>query len=601
MLLLFPVFLALGLFVPGFFLAKYLRQPLAWAGGFVISLVVLFHSIFWLGILHVPLTVWTVAPCLAAATAAAAVLWRRSAAPAKKPAAPVWEGFDRVLLAGCVVVAAAVLARSAISPLIGFDAPWRWDFLAQRIFALGRFDFYPPLTPADFRTYFYVDGIPPLVSFTNFWLYASAGQYLPALICIFVAAQFVTTLAFTYGAAASIFSQRAGVLAAAMLAACPLFLRSLVLGQDTGLTALAIAAMVYYIAASRHEDSARSMVAAGLAAAVCALSREYGWIAVIAGAVAILWRRLPVRQAAIFAGVAAAAAGPWYVRSWVVAGNPFYSLSLGGFAVNEIHAGIMQYYKLVLGPQLWTVPMLKNLGLLLLLYATLQVLAGIPGIFRRFRETGYLSVIAVMLAGVWALSSAYTSAGILLSTRVLSPVMVLLSVAAATLAEPWMRRAGWRVAALVVLLVLQAWTIGHAVFYPNTPLEIAPGQWLQYAFRRNPDPVEFQVRDQFAAFLPAGSRMLSENAGLHAALADKGIDVVPVWSPEVRFLFSATPEEAERQLRALHIESAALYPESLNTQFLVQVSPFYAALPQRWRSRARVPGSFHLLVAPPAQ
>src|ERR1035437_6596006 len=125
---------------------------------------------------------------------------------------------------------------------MGGDMLFRWDFLAQRLLALGRFDFYPPLTPADFRTYFFVDGIPPMVSFTHWWLYASAGRYLPPLICVFVAAQFACTLAFTYGAASAVFSRRAGVLAAAMLAASPLYFRSVVLGQETGLTALGIAA-----------------------------------------------------------------------------------------------------------------------------------------------------------------------------------------------------------------------------------------------------------------------------------------------------------------------------------------------------------------------
>src|SRR5206468_12640493 len=118
---------------------------------------------------------------------------------------------------------------------------------------------------------------------------ASAGRHLPSLISIFVAAQFACTLAFTYGAASAVFSRRAGVLAAAILAATPLYFRSVVLGQETGLTALAIAATIYFVVTG-------SMVSAGLAAALCALSREYGWIAVIAGVIALLWRRQPLKQ-----------------------------------------------------------------------------------------------------------------------------------------------------------------------------------------------------------------------------------------------------------------------------------------------------------------
>src|SRR5262249_38174001 len=153
---------------------------------------------------------------------------------------------------------------------------------ARRLLTLGAFNFYPPLTPADFRTYFFVDGIPPLVSFTYWWLYASAGSHMPSLTSILVAAQFACTLAFTYGAASVVFSRRAGVLAAAGLAASPLYFRSLVLGQETGLTALSIAATIYFTVTARQSKDSRTMILAGLAASVCALSREYGWIALIA-------------------------------------------------------------------------------------------------------------------------------------------------------------------------------------------------------------------------------------------------------------------------------------------------------------------------------
>ena len=589
MLWMLPVLLLTGLFLPGFFLAKYLRHQLWWASAFVLSLLVLFHSVFWLGVFGAHITLGTVLPCMVL-TSAAAWMCRRHATPDKTPKSTPLSRQDRILLFSSGLAGLALLIRSAISPWAGFDSPWRWDFLAQRIFQLGRFDFYPPLTPADLRTYFYVDGIPPLVSFTNWWLYASAGRYLPWLICIFVTAQFVCTLAFTYGAASTIFSRRAGILAAAILAACPLYFRSVVIGQETGLTALSIAAMIYFIASARQSNDVPAMVAAGLAAALCALSREYGWIALIAGAVALLWRRAPLKQVLIFAAVAAAGAAPWYVRNWIRAGNPFYSLRLGDFAVNPIHDGILQYYKLLLGFQQWPGRNWINLLWLLLLYATFQILAGIPGGLSRFREHGYLMAMTLLFSAVWLQSAGYTSGGILVSTRVLSPAMVLLSITGAGILERLTQRAKWNIAVIAAVILCQMWTAGHGVFYPDNPLNLPLGQWAQNAFRRIPEPAEFQVRDQLAKILPARSRMLAENAGLHAALSEKGIDVVPVWSPEVRFLFLSPPEDAERQLRALNIGSVAYYPQSLNTRYLTAVSPFYAALPQRWRVLAQVRG-----------
>jgi hypothetical protein len=66
---------------------------------------------------------------------------------------------------------------------------------------------------------------------------------------------------------------------------------------------------------------------------------------------------------------------------------------------------------------------------------------------------------------------------------------------------------------------------------------------------------------------------------------------VPVWSPEVRFLFSSSPQDSESRLGSLHIGIVACYPESLNMAYLASASPFYASLPDRWRGLARTEGS----------
>ena len=613
MLFLLPLFLILGLFLPGFFLAKYLRHSLPWASAFAMSLLVLFHSIFWLGIFHVAITLWTVLPCLIVVSAGAAWMARRSAVPAtmpvpakpsttsrKKPPPtarnPLWTTGDRILILSSGLVGGLLFVRCAITPLIGYDTRFRWDFLAQRLFALGRFDFYPPLTAADFRTYFYVDGIPPLVSFANWWLYASAGSYLPTLISVFVAAQFACTLAFTYGAATALFSRRAGVLAAATLAASPLYFKSVMLGQETGMTALAIAATIYFVVTARQPKDTAAMVSAGLAAALCALSREYGWIALVAGIVALLWRRQPLKQVCVFAAVAAAVAAPWYVRNWVLAGNPFYSMSLLHFAVNPIHVAILDYYKASLGFHRWTLHNWVSLGYFLLLSATPQILAGIPGAFRCFRRHGYLSVIALLLFAVWLQSVGYTSAGVGISTRVLSPLIVVLSITGAGVLELLTQRARWHTATMAAIILCQGFTMAHGVLFPANPNELNISQWPQRAFQRVPAPLEFEVNNELVRFLPPGSRVLSDNAFLHAALLDMGIEVVPVWSPEVRFLFSSSPEESERRLRELRIGSVVYYPKSLNSRYLDSSSPFYAAMQQRWHILVQIPGRMSIWV-----
>ena len=71
--------LPFGLFLPGFLIARRLQHTLPWLSAFFLSELVLFHCIFWIGILHIPITLWTVLPCIAAVSAA--VLWLRRSSP----------------------------------------------------------------------------------------------------------------------------------------------------------------------------------------------------------------------------------------------------------------------------------------------------------------------------------------------------------------------------------------------------------------------------------------------------------------------------------------------------------------------------------------
>jgi len=503
---------------------------------------------------------------------------------------------ERALLVSTAIVGAALFARSVISPLIGYDSPFRWDYLAHRLFSLHRFDFYPPLQPADFHNYFAADAIPPLVSFAYWWLYASAGRYAPSLIALFVLAQFAATLAFTYGAAASLFSRRAGFLAAAMLAACPLYFRAVLIGQETGLTALSIAAVIYFVVSGRQQEKIGPMVSAGLAAGLSALSREYGWIALPVGVIALLWTRQRFKHVFVFVVVATAAALPWYARTWMLTGNPFYPLTFANFAVNPISNGILQHYHQQLSIQNWSVGDWIKILWFVLLWAPLQLLTGIAGGIQQFRQRGYLLVNAVLLMAVWLQSAAYTSGGVEVSTRVLSPVLVILSISGAGLLTRLDMSTRLQSIVTITIMLCQIWTAAHAALYPRDPLTVALGEWSRDAFQPVSPPIEFEVRDQLVRSLPQGTRMLSDNAYLYAALIEKGIEVVPIWSPEVRFLFSSTPEEAQRRLQSLGITSVAYYPESLNTSYLISASPFYASLQERWHLLAEVPGFLKVFV-----
>lgn len=596
----FPLLCAFGFFLPGYFVARRLDGGFRLASAFVISLLVLFHTVFWLGIAGAPIVLWSVLPFLVVLTCGLA--WLARAAPASHGTSEPPAALDRALVAGAIFVGAVLLARVVVSPLLGYDTRFRWDFLAQRILALGSFDFYPPLTPADFHKYFYVDAIPPTVSFAHWWLYASAGRYWPALISLFAAAEFACTLAFTYGAGAALFSRRAGFLAATVLAATPLYFHAVLRGPDSALTTLAVAAMIYFIAAARDPEDLRGMIAAGLAAALCALAREYGWVALPAGIVAILWSTRSLKASAVFALAAAAVAAPWYARTWILSGNPFYSLGVANFAVNPIHAGILQFYYSHVSWHHWDRNTWTAILRYLALWAPLQITVGIIAAALSVRRHGYLAVIVLIFAAVWIEAAGYTSGGIGFSMRVLSPALVALSIAGAGLLESFTRHRAVTFGIALVVLSCQAWTAAYGIFYPVDPRSVAVRDWPRYIFQPvAPDP-EFQLRDEFIRLLPPPSRILTDSANLHAALVDSGIDVVPVWSPEVRFLFSKTIsfEEIAERLESLRITAVVYYPKSANSSYLRSSSSFYATLAARWRVLTQLPSVF-LIYVPPAR
>src|SRR5262245_17201873 len=103
MLFIFPLCLVLGFFLPGCFVARYFRHGLWGATAFVISLLILFYSVFWLGIFGVAITLWHVLPCLAAAAFAGAWLRRRSFQDDTHNPIP-WAMQDWILMTAAAVV-----------------------------------------------------------------------------------------------------------------------------------------------------------------------------------------------------------------------------------------------------------------------------------------------------------------------------------------------------------------------------------------------------------------------------------------------------------------------------------------------------------------
>lgn len=565
--------------LPGYFLSGVLRSPDKWISSFCLSLVVLFHVVFWLGVLGVRLAFAPVFAGLVGLTLIAVAI-SKLASPDKTSAVLPRDRLNWRALSFWIVTAlltAVVAFRSTWGPLSGWDTPFRWDFLSQQIFRTGRFDFYPPRTVEHFREYFYVDGIPPLVSFVDWWLYASLGRPWKSITGLFVTAQFLCILRTTIRLGESLESREAGRFAAIVLSSAPLFVWAVVMGQETGLTALSLGATLYFITEAARGEPLRRMILAGLTVSVAVLARDYGGAFVVCGVIAGVWYGIGATGLGLFVATAALAAGPWYVRNALLTGNPFYSNPVGElFPVNPVHVAILRSYAEDFGFDLNKIGLV---GWCLCYFAPVPLVLGIFGCCREPRRLGALSLCIAIVVLLWVYSVPQTAGNVLYSMRVLSPAWLLLSVASgvtwASLAPgTWWKR-GWAVVPLLVC----AWAIPTDLYFPRSLAYGVNHGWLCLP------PVENKQFETFAAHL-AGfhGRMLSDTPYTHTELVGSDVDAVPVWSPEVRFLFEpgSSPAEMRQRLRSLGIELLEYRPAGPSSPYLAK-SPFYAGDASNWK------------------
>jgi hypothetical protein len=579
----------LGFVLPGLAASQLLKSPVPVLATFVVSSVVLCHAVFWLGVLGIHISFVSVGLVLLLISAMLLGLtWEPLVASLQRLVATERTALlerttplERLAFVAVAAVTLLVVLRSSLQPLSGWDTPFRWNFLAVRLLELGRFDFYPPLKPQDFSIYFYVDGIPPLVSFSYFWLYASVGRPVALVTALLVTAQFLLLALVCHRLTTRLFSRQAAALALLALAASPLLFWSVVMGQETGLTALALGATVLFLVEAEDGEPMRRAVLAGFAAALGAWARDYGMAFILCGLLVCLWRRLSVRVTATFLLTGALLAAPWYVRNWLFTGNPFYSNAVGTlFPVNPVHAGIMAGYarqfSLSVNPSTKLIATVRCLGLT----ALVPILVGLAGCVRWPRRLWGVAVSVLLVALLWAYSVGQTAGGLGYSLRVLSPALVLLAVAAGGLLAHLAGNSRLRTRlVLVPVLALAVTSLLLDLLFPQFPWALPPSHWLSAAFGNLPTPMS-----AFAdAPLPVapGGRILSDNAYYHAALAPRGVDVVPVWSPEAAFLFDRrmTFTEARRRLEALGIRRVFVDPGSPNYLYL-EAFPFFADIPK---------------------
>jgi len=570
-----------------YFLSVLLRSKARAVSTFIAALLVLFHSVFWLQVARADITYFSV---LIPVLVCAFLLWRLAAGSdaALRPRLPAWKPPalpERILLMTIVVAGLVMATRCLAQPLYGWDTPFRWHFLAVRILEQQSLWFYPPVEEHDFAYYFYPDGIPPLVSIAYFWLYSAFGRAVPLLAGFFVVTQVLVLADLCRRTAGHLFGAAAGVHALAIAASSSLLFLALFWGQETGLTAISLVATLYFIVTANDGKDERAMVLAGAAAALGALAREYGCIFLVCGGLTCLWERRPRRDVAVFAAAFGLLAAPWYIRSWIVAGNPFYSNPASGalFHVNEVHSGILAAYSRVLGFSTNMGPYMRFVWPYLLVTAPLQLVLGLTGAMAFGRRLGYAALSCLVVILLWIYSVGQTAGGIAYAMRVMSPALAVLSILGAGLLA---RVRVPRVQALLVTPILCAFCLFGAlqdVIMPTSVFGVHPRGWGSLAFSR-PDRTDHEFL-RALTLLPPSAQILGHNAYQYASLETSreqpGQHLYPVWSPSFSFLFdpSVPAHVAADRLAGAGITHIIHSPRSKNNFYLHRF-PFFRDLPQ---------------------
>ncbi len=577
--------------LPGWILSRRLPSPLSLYTAFISSAAVLFALVLLLDAFDASISPASLG--IGMVLVSAGLTWRfpqnRSLLP-PRPTISWPRGWTLIWLIPPVFALISIGLRTVLDPLSGFDHDFRWDYLARLLLSRGSLAGYPPITAADFERYGWCDGIPPLIALLNYWLYAFTGSTAPVLTAVRVIGEAVLLGLLVGHYSRLLWGSGTGVLALAALASSPLVLWSVAMGQETGLTALSLVGMLYFLELHAREPKRPYVFWAAVAAGVGALAREYGLAFAPLGLAVMLARRHSKNDLAWFIAVIIFIAAPWYLRNWIVTGNPIYPLRLGGLLPgNALHDETMRFIADFWG--LRTSPVSSAfLFHALSVLAGVLVIAGLIGAWKAGRNGRPVIGGIALITALWLWSIPYTGGGWIYSARVLSPALALLAVLAGGLGKlPVAGR-----------VVCAAFFLGGAVdasrrswLLPENPL--APALSFSFeAWRVNPARhFSAQAKRTWDILVPAaaGQGIVVDHASNHAFITTRGGRAVPLFSPLLAPTFSpyAEVEATLRYLRDAKIRFIGFYlSERSTTQGIAQNHPFWTAFLSSYRPNASV-------------
>jgi len=566
-----------GLLLPGSMILRALRLPWSLAAAFAGSTATLYVTVLVFACTGTTISLLSLAVALGVVTLAARLVsGRRSATELTSSFACFTNlGWWTPLYA---TFWAIVLYRLATQPLSGPDVYFRWSWLAEQMVQSGTLDFYPPRSRGDFVRYFWAESIPPGIASLYAWAYACAGSkhalWTSPVVALLLLSlhEIIGRIAGRWGG--EIVARRAIVFAAA----CPLLTWAVLIGQETGLTAVAVGGLVWSLHHLRDDDGGRWAVLAGLFALVAASTREYGPVFAVAAVVAAMAMRISGARIMLLALAALPLAAAWPVRVWLLTGNPFHSLDVGGlFPTNPVFTAWNDAFR---GPHTAIDGRgLLRYGVLWALPATVGLLALAGLLIRRLREAWLMAFFTLLVAGLWYVSVGFTAGGLFYSLRVLSPALALLIVVAAYGYGLVIRHAMAAKFAAVIVALIAIESLPKTLALPENPYRLAVRDWLT-AGARFPEWVRAGEHELLAKLqpLPGHERIIGDNASLQHAFAPSGITVLPIWSPEVAWLFDS----------AQHAEMVAELWQKSGLRYLVIAktgpTPDFIRAHARWRA-----------------